>query len=62
MHLTTSTFLNFIMDESGPTAVEYAVLIGLVITACITAIQFVGGNTGGSLIDSSNKISNAAGS
>jgi pilus assembly protein Flp/PilA len=52
----------FLRDESGPTAVEYAVMIGLVITACIAGIQLVGGNTGDSFVDSSSKIGNATGS
>jgi pilus assembly protein Flp/PilA len=34
----------FLADESGPTAVEYAVMLALIIVVCITAIQVVGTN------------------
>ena len=33
---------NFINDESGPTAVEYAVMLALIIVVCITAVTAVG--------------------
>lgn len=32
----------FLREENGPTATEYAVLLGLIITACITAITTLG--------------------
>ena len=35
----------FINDESGPTAVEYAVMLALIIVVCLAAISFVGGRT-----------------
>jgi pilus assembly protein Flp/PilA len=35
---------NFIKDESGPTAVEYAVMLALIIVVCITAITALGSN------------------
>jgi len=31
-------------SEDGPTAVEYAVMLALIIVVCITAIGTVGGN------------------
>ena len=34
----------FIDDESGPTAVEYAVMLALIIVVCITAITTLGTN------------------
>jgi pilus assembly protein Flp/PilA len=33
---------NFINDESGPTAVEYAVMLALIIVVCITAVTAIG--------------------
>jgi pilus assembly protein Flp/PilA len=36
--------VNFLRDESGPTAVEYAVMLALIIVVCITAIQALGSN------------------
>jgi pilus assembly protein Flp/PilA len=32
-------------SEEGPTAVEYAFLLALIVTVCIAAIQTVGSNT-----------------
>jgi pilus assembly protein Flp/PilA len=34
----------FLQDESGPTAVEYAVMLALIIVVCITAITTLGNN------------------
>jgi pilus assembly protein Flp/PilA len=36
--------LGFLKDESGPTAVEYAVMLALIIVVCITAITALGSN------------------
>jgi pilus assembly protein Flp/PilA len=35
----------FLRDEDGPTAVEYAVMLALIIVVCITAIQTLGTNS-----------------
>lgn len=35
----------FIQSEDGPTAVEYAVLLALILLVCLTAIQTFGSNT-----------------
>jgi pilus assembly protein Flp/PilA len=34
----------FLRDEGGPTAVEYAVMLALIIVVCITAITTLGSN------------------
>ena len=34
----------FLASEDGPTAVEYAVMLALIIVVCLTAIQAVGTN------------------
>ena len=36
--------VSFLKDESGPTAVEYAVMLALIIVVCITAITTLGTN------------------
>jgi pilus assembly protein Flp/PilA len=33
---------NFFADESGPTAVEYAVMLALILAVCMTAIGSLG--------------------
>lgn len=35
---------NFLNDESGPTAVEYAVMLALIIVVCISAVTALGSN------------------
>ena len=39
-----NTVVSFVKDESGPTAVEYAVMLALIIVVCITAITALGSN------------------
>jgi pilus assembly protein Flp/PilA len=41
---TLRSLVNFVKDESGPTAVEYAVMLALIIVVCITAITTLGTN------------------
>ena len=36
---------NFLKAEDGPTAVEYAVMLALIVVACIAAITTFGQNT-----------------
>jgi pilus assembly protein Flp/PilA len=37
-------FWDFIQQEDGPTAVEYAVMLALIIVVCISAITALGSN------------------
>jgi pilus assembly protein Flp/PilA len=34
----------FLASEDGPTAVEYAVMLALIIVVCLTAVQAIGTN------------------
>jgi pilus assembly protein Flp/PilA len=36
--------VNFLQKEDGPTAVEYAVMLALIIVVCLVAIQILGKN------------------
>jgi pilus assembly protein Flp/PilA len=49
----------FLEEEDGPTAVEYAVMLGLILAGCLVAIDLLGGNTANSFANASDKI-NAA--
>jgi pilus assembly protein Flp/PilA len=40
----TQQVVNFLKAEDGPTAVEYAVMLALIIVVCITAITALGTN------------------
>jgi pilus assembly protein Flp/PilA len=35
---------NFLVSEDGPTAVEYAVMLALIVVTCLTAIKAIGTN------------------
>ena len=40
----TRSVVNFLKREDGPTAVEYAVMLALIIVVCIAAISALGSN------------------
>jgi pilus assembly protein Flp/PilA len=42
MQAITRSVKNFINNEDGPTAVEYAVMLALIIVLCIVVIRQVG--------------------
>lgn len=44
MRKFVTSLVNFVQNEDGPTAVEYAVMLALIIVVCITAITAVGNN------------------
>lgn len=40
-------FEAFLSDEAGPTAVEYAIMLALIIVVCLASISFFGTRTSG---------------
>ncbi|MBI3408238.1 MAG: Flp family type IVb pilin [Planctomycetes bacterium] len=48
--------VNFLKREDGPTAVEYAVMLALIIVVCITAITALGTNANATFTKVSNTI------
>jgi pilus assembly protein Flp/PilA len=40
----TNSCVDFLRSEDGPTAVEYAVMLALIIVVCIASIQLIGQN------------------
>ena len=44
MNRFVNSMASFLRDEDGPTAVEYAVMLALIIVVCIAAIQTLGSN------------------
>jgi pilus assembly protein Flp/PilA len=40
----SNAFVSFLKSEDGPTAVEYAVMLALIIVVCIAAITILGTN------------------
>jgi pilus assembly protein Flp/PilA len=41
----------FLVSEDGPTAVEYAVMLALIVIVCLTAIRSVGTNANQTFTD-----------
>jgi pilus assembly protein Flp/PilA len=44
MQKIKQALVNFLKAEDGPTAVEYAVMLALIIVVCIAAISALGSN------------------
>ena len=44
MHRLNSQIVRFLRSEAGPTAVEYAVMLALIIIVCVIAISTIGQN------------------
>jgi len=44
MNILMQKVRTFIASEDGPTAVEYAVMLALIVIVCLTAIQSIGTN------------------
>ena len=52
--------VNFLKREDGPTAVEYAVMLALIIVVCITAITALGSNANATFTSVGNTIGGAS--
>ena len=50
---------NFIRSEEGPTAVEYAVMLALIIVVCIAAITTLGSNANKTFATTSTAFSSS---
>jgi len=60
MRTLAQRFVNFLKREDGPTAVEYAVMLALIIVVCITAITALGTNANATFSSVSNTIASTA--
>jgi pilus assembly protein Flp/PilA len=52
----TRSCIAFLQNEDGPTSVEYAVMLALIIVVCIAAITTLGSNAAGTFADVANAI------
>jgi len=50
------------IEEDGPTAVEYAVMLGLLVAACIGSVNLLANQTAASFGNSASAIDTAFGS
>src|SRR5436190_22691764 len=53
---------NFLRREDGPTAVEYAVMLALIIVVCIAAITTLGTNANSTFSTAGNAVGGTSGS
>jgi pilus assembly protein Flp/PilA len=52
--------LDFLRNEDGPTAVEYAVMLALIIVVCIAAISVLGSNANNTFTGVATSINSAS--
>lgn len=56
MNQLKAAIVDFLKREDGPTAVEYAVMLALIIVVCITAISALGSNANKTFTTVSNSL------
>ncbi len=56
MKLLAKKMHRFLVSEDGPTAVEYAVMLALIIIVCLTAISSIGTNANTTFTNVANSI------
>lgn len=52
----TAKMKRFLVSEDGPTAVEYAVMLALIVVVCLVAIQALGTNTSTTFTNIGNSL------
>ena len=60
MRKSVKNVVNFLKREDGPTAVEYAVMLALIIVVCIAAITTLGKNANTTFSNVANSIGTAS--
>ena len=60
MRQFAKNLVKFVKAEDGPTAVEYAVMLALIIVVCITAITALGSNANKTFSSVSSTIGSTA--
>ena len=56
MNGMVSKVRRFLASEDGPTAVEYAVMLAMIITACVTIVKNLGASVSGSFSAASSAL------
>lgn len=60
MNAIAKRVVRFLKKEDGPTAVEYAVMLALIIVVCLTAIGTLGNQANNTFSTTSTKLKMAA--
>lgn len=55
----SNAIVSFLREEDGPTAVEYAVMLALIVAVCVASVTFLASQTAGSFNVSSDAIAGA---
>jgi pilus assembly protein Flp/PilA len=61
MNLLAKKVQRFLVSEDGPTAVEYAVMLALIIIVCLAAISTIGTRANQTFTDVGNSLNAGAG-
>jgi pilus assembly protein Flp/PilA len=61
MSLLAKKLHQFLVSEDGPTAVEYAVMLALIVIVCLTAISSVGTNASTTFSNIANSLQGGGG-
>jgi pilus assembly protein Flp/PilA len=61
MNFLSKKVRHFLVSEDGPTAVEYAVMLALIVIVCLTAIQAIGTNANSTFNNIANVLSTTSG-
>jgi pilus assembly protein Flp/PilA len=56
MYLAAQRIRKFLVSEDGPTAVEYAVMLALIVIVCLAAIGSIGTNAKTTFTDVANSL------
>ena len=60
MRKFTQHLVDFLKRDDGPTAVEYGVMLALIIVVCITAVSTLGSNASNTFSYVGSKVSTAS--
>jgi pilus assembly protein Flp/PilA len=60
MRKFSEAIVNFVKREDGPTAVEYAVMLALIIVVCLAAITTLGQNANSTFTTVGTKLASAS--
>lgn len=56
MKVLASKLKRFLESEDGPTTVEYAIMLALIVLVCVAAIQALGTNTSAKFDEAANGL------
>lgn len=60
MHQLVKKIQSFLKSEDGPTAVEYAVMLALIVVVCLTTIRTLGTNANATFSKVSTSLTSAS--